>query len=78
MARKSKRKLLKNLDIFGEPVNLRLDNKGSKHKTLVGTCVTILYFVVCAVVVVLCIAKDIPITLSSYPVLTPPLSQNSF
>ena len=78
MAKKSGRKLFKNLDIFGEPVNLRLDNKGSKHRTLVGTCVTILYFVVSLAVVGLCTVSDIPITLSSYPVLTPPLSQNSF
>ena len=79
MARQpNRRKTFKNLDIFGEPVNLRLDNKGSKHRTLVGTCVTILYFVICLVVIVLCMANDIPITLTSYPVLTPPLSQNSF
>ena len=78
MAKNSSRKMWKSMDVFGEPVSLRLDQKGSKHKTMVGFCVSVLYLLVALIMVVLCVMNDPPLTFSQYPILTQPLEKNSF
>ena len=74
MVKKSSRKIWKSMDVFGEPVSLRLDKKGSQHRTIVGFCVSALYLLIALVVIGLCIMNEQPITFSSYPILTQPLA----
>ena len=45
------KRILKNLDVFGYPIHLKFEkNKGHKHKTLVGTFMTVIFFVVSIVI----------------------------
>ena len=74
MTKNSSRKIWKSMDVFGEPVSLRFDQKGSTHKTMVGFCVSVIYILIALVVVVICISGESPITFSSYPILTESLT----
>lgn len=38
------KKKLKQLDVFGYPVNLNFNEKGDSHKTFLGSIVTIIYY----------------------------------
>lgn len=41
------KRILKNLDVFGYPIHLKFEkNKGHKHKTLVGTFMTVVLFAI--------------------------------
>lgn len=47
MVLKSKhRKLFKSLDIFGHPIKLEFDKKGSTHKTCCGSIATIVFVLI--------------------------------
>ena len=39
-------RMFKSLDLFGHPVRLNFDKKGSSHQTFCGTLVTILFVIV--------------------------------
>ena len=36
---------IKNIDIFGHPIQLNFDEKGITHKTIIGGICTILYYI---------------------------------
>jgi hypothetical protein len=36
---------IKNIDIFGHPIQLNFDEKGITHKTILGGICTILYYI---------------------------------
>lgn len=46
-------KFVKNFDIFGHPVALNFDKKGSKHQTFCGGCTSYLWFIFIVVTVII-------------------------
>ena len=54
---------LKLMDIFGYEVKLKIDKENSKHKTCMGSCISVLYFGISAYIFYLC-AKDSSIALT--------------
>ena len=52
MARTPNR-FIKNMDIFGEPISLNFDRKGSTHQTCFGGICTVLFLVFATVVVII-------------------------
>ena len=52
-------RILKNLDVFGYPIHLKFEkNKGHKHKTLVGTFMTVVLFAISLFIVVTIFASS--------------------
>lgn len=53
------KRILKNLDVFGYPIHLKFEkNKGHKHKTLVGTFMTVVLFAISIFIVATIMASN--------------------
>ena len=53
------KKSLKKLDIFGYPIKLEFDNKGSTHRTSCGALASIIFALVSVVIVSQCMAAPL-------------------
>ena len=49
----------KNLDVFGYPIRLNFDKKGSTHKTCIGSVATIIFCLVSVLILYQCIGHEI-------------------
>ena len=59
MARNRLTRWFKSLDAFGHPINLHFDNKGTTHKTCVGSVVTIVFGIMSLIIIYQCTGHGI-------------------
>lgn len=59
MAKNCFTRWFKGLDAFGHPINLHFDNKGTTHKTCVGSLFTIVFAIMSLVIVYECTGNGI-------------------
>ena len=59
MSRSRLSRWFKSLDAFGHPINLHFDNKGTTHKTRVGSLVTIVFGIMSLIIIYQCTGHGI-------------------